>query len=415
MRLASLDHARAVLRRVGERAASAPPMHTGVTASLDALVPVTDQVRAMVAQHAAPGVAQSDQVGEAWRTLDTALRTGDDAEVLWPMDPALAEAVRALVTGARTQPGSPAVQAAWTWQAAGAPAVLCARPEIAPSLGPWLPEVRVAPPAAPFASVSPAPASPVATIRLGDLAAVDPGDVDPRFVNLVLEIGAEGHRRAGRVIVRVGERPAAAASSCPPAPDRHVVLLSGLPVLAEDDPGWGCVDALLGSATVPSPLLSHAEFNAFRSPEAAARCFERVRGRLDSAGMNAGEARACSGLADPPAAARRLADVLGVRRMNVHGDHSSLTVTRDNPERELDALAVASAAAALRAQAGVPQPLAAERLPDLVGDAAIERLDGDWYAVTYPTFRVASPAATVGLGDTFASAGLLAHAVATAS
>jgi ADP-dependent phosphofructokinase/glucokinase len=104
-----------------------------------------------------------------------------------------------------------------------------------------------------------------------------------------------------------------------------------------------------------------------------------------------------------------LAERCALDRVAVHADRFVLTLTRGDPELELEALMTGSLVAATRAWQGriaVPErcPQGAEfsRPPE----PAIARR-GDWHLVCCATPYLPKPAATIGLGDTFLAGTLL--------
>ena len=119
--------------------------------------------------------------------------------------------------------------------------------------------------------------------------------------------------------------------------------------------------------------------------------------------------------ADPVHAAHAIAERHGLRRVCVHADEWSLSVHRDEPDRQVTALRTANLLAAARARAGAPTAdltvsPAATFATDLPTGG---RLRDGWRADVVPTPYLARPAATVGLGDTFVAGLLLASCVTT--
>ncbi len=131
---------------------------------------------------------------------------------------------------------------------------------------------------------------------------------------------------------------------------------------------------------------------------------------ITSLGMSESEFRGLFGESqDPVAGAHELAERSGLSRLCVHADTWAMAITRNDPERELEALLMGCLLASTRAAVGrvtVPQGL-----PD--GSRFFEpplpvskRCDG-WCAVCCPVPYLATPVATIGLGDTFLAGTLL--------
>ena len=137
----------------------------------------------------------------------------------------------------------------------------------------------------------------------------------------------------------------------------------------------------------------------------------RHAGRIaDSLGMSASEFPEVSGGEDPTAPAMlAAARDIGVNRLCVHADGWAASVTLDDPRRERAALACGSLMAAARAENGVPASTVAipegARFTDPPRAGAA--LKGGWRHVGVATPYLASPAATIGLGDTFSAGCLL--------
>ncbi len=111
----------------------------------------------------------------------------------------------------------------------------------------------------------------------------------------------------------------------------------------------------------------------------------------------------------PAQRAIHVAEKFDFSRFCVHADEWAVTVTRGDPEKELDAILMGCLVAAVRAEAGmivVPRrlPLAA-RLSE-PPFAAISG-QGEWSIVCCPSPYLKHPAAAIGLGDTFLAGTLL--------
>jgi ADP-dependent phosphofructokinase/glucokinase len=111
----------------------------------------------------------------------------------------------------------------------------------------------------------------------------------------------------------------------------------------------------------------------------------------------------------------RLGDSFGLSRVCVHADEWAMVLTRSDAEREREGLMMGSLLASARAATGyvgVPR-----NLPEKAGFIdppfpAFERRNG-WKIVCCPTPYIATPAATIGLGDTFLAGTLLVLSAST--
>jgi ADP-dependent phosphofructokinase/glucokinase len=107
--------------------------------------------------------------------------------------------------------------------------------------------------------------------------------------------------------------------------------------------------------------------------------------------------------------AMHLGDTFGLSRVCVHADEWAMVLTRSDAEREREALMMGCLLASSRAATGyvgVPR-----HLPERAGFIdppfpAFERRNG-WKTICCPTPYIATPAATIGLGDTFLAGTLL--------
>jgi ADP-dependent phosphofructokinase/glucokinase len=107
--------------------------------------------------------------------------------------------------------------------------------------------------------------------------------------------------------------------------------------------------------------------------------------------------------------ARGLAERFGFARVAVHADGFALAVTRDDPEVELEALMTGSLMAATRASHGriaVPDGCPPGALFEEAPEPPIGGL-GSWRLACCATPYLPTPAATIGLGDTFLAGTLL--------
>jgi ADP-dependent phosphofructokinase/glucokinase len=154
----------------------------------------------------------------------------------------------------------------------------------------------------------------------------------------------------------------------------------------------------------------HLELGDFESEDVRETVLEKLGGAFTSLGMSYSELRAfCAESQDPINQAYELCESLNLSRLCVHADTWASTITKDDPDRELEALLCGCLLASTRAQRGNPC------LPTGV-PANAEFLDppremfcksGDRSMVCCASPYIERPAATIGLGDTFLAGTLL--------
>jgi ADP-dependent phosphofructokinase/glucokinase len=157
--------------------------------------------------------------------------------------------------------------------------------------------------------------------------------------------------------------------------------------------------------------LVHLELGDFADDAHRRLTIEHMMPEVSSAGMSLSE---LNGIVDdepqPEAAAILLAEAFELERVCVHADDWAMAVTRNDPERELEALQAGCLLASSRAAAGdftVPRQLpdsACFRDPPLPRSSPAP---GGWSIVCCPAPYLEKPAATIGLGDTFLAGTLL--------
>jgi ADP-dependent phosphofructokinase/glucokinase len=158
----------------------------------------------------------------------------------------------------------------------------------------------------------------------------------------------------------------------------------------------------------------HLELGEYPVPGALGETLRRLAGSVTSIGLNFNELRSI-GL-EPAALEAQMAAFAerhGLSRLVVHADPWALALTREDPERELDALAMGCLLASARAEAGRPvarphAPLAAAfaRPPR---EPISELAQSGWRIVCCAAPFLRSPASTIGLGDTFTAGTMLVH------
>ena len=160
----------------------------------------------------------------------------------------------------------------------------------------------------------------------------------------------------------------------------------------------------------------HLELGSFDTADMAQTVVDGLRGMVTSVGMSLSELIALApGNLDMGLAMREFANTLQVERVCIHADSWAASLTRWDPDVELDALLTGCLLAASRAAVGVPvMPL------DLDPAAIFETLpsatvgeNGDWRFVGCASPFLRAPRTTLGLGDTFTSGCLLALGAAS--
>lgn len=158
----------------------------------------------------------------------------------------------------------------------------------------------------------------------------------------------------------------------------------------------------------------HLEMSGFQSSPPRDRLVEAIPGSgLTSIGMSHSELidmdPGAADLSTLPAAMSAIGDSLGLRRVCVHADQWAISVTRDDPDIERQALLAGCLLASSRAEAGKPPAR-----PAAPASARFDPLPlqsgagpGHWNTVIVPSPYLAQPATTLGLGDTFTAGCLL--------
>ena len=158
----------------------------------------------------------------------------------------------------------------------------------------------------------------------------------------------------------------------------------------------------------------HLELGEYPVPGALDETLRRMAGSVTSIGLNFNELRSI-GL-EPAALEGQMAAFAerhGLSRLVVHADPWALALTREDPERELDALAMGCLLASARAEAG--RPVAKPHAPAAAAFARPPRAPistcagSGWHIVCCPAPYLRNPASAVGLGDTFTAGTMLVH------
>lgn len=162
-------------------------------------------------------------------------------------------------------------------------------------------------------------------------------------------------------------------------------------------------------------ITVHLELGEYPLPGALDATLRRMTGSLTSIGLNFNELRSIH--LEPvslEAQMRAFAERQGLSRVVVHADTWALALTREDPERELDALAMGCLLASARAEAG--RPVARPHPPSASAFsrppyAPISMLpESGWHLVCCAAPYLDAPVSTLGLGDTFTAGTMLVHA-----
>lgn len=154
----------------------------------------------------------------------------------------------------------------------------------------------------------------------------------------------------------------------------------------------------------------HLEIGDYGTGEARNKVLNLLGGVVSSLGMSYSELCGLTfGTRDTIAKACELAETLNLRRLCVHSDTWALSVTKGDPQRELEALLCGCLLASVRAEKGFPArpvelPAQAEFHP-----LPWEKLSkcGERSVVSCAVPYLERPAGTIGLGDTFLAGTLL--------
>jgi ADP-dependent phosphofructokinase/glucokinase len=154
----------------------------------------------------------------------------------------------------------------------------------------------------------------------------------------------------------------------------------------------------------------HLEIGDYGTVAARDKVLASLGGVISSLGMNYAELCALSaGSQDTIGKACELAEVLSLSRLCVHSDTWALTITRGDPQRELEALLCGCLLASVRAEKGFPT-----RPVELPEQAEFHPLSWEKFGqagrrsmVSCSAPYLERPAGTIGLGDTFLAGTLL--------
>jgi len=385
---------------VPDFAASAAPLITGFAACVDKLIDL----------HAvAPALKEEPAARPFFDALMARAGAGRGGEVKidWPEGPAFLDA---FVKPGAMAVGGASAQAATVLATIGAPSIMALRDRSADQLAVLHPAINL-------------------VDEDGGLVPVGnvPADGGGKPAHYIVEYSAGRPlpdftpERSTRVIVRFADEDL----EYDPIFEKHgraVALRGGAALLASPNAveaerlphALGYV-ASFAQAWKQAGLTVHLELSEFAVPGALDETIRRMSGAVTSIGLNFNEMPSV-GLGSEMAEDRLVAFARrqGVSRLVVHADPWALALTRGDPERELDALAMGCLLASARAEAG--RPVAKPRAPSAATFApppfpAISSCaDPDWTLVCCPSPYLRNPASTIGLGDTFTAGTMLVHA-----
>jgi ADP-dependent phosphofructokinase/glucokinase len=224
-------------------------------------------------------------------------------------------------------------------------------------------------------------------------------------------------KRSSRTIVRFGEEhldddPDFVRESVIAAAQAGAGILSGF-----NEVGAQSIDETLeetvamGEAWKEQGLETiHLEIGDYGTAKTRDKVLNLLGGVISSLGMSYSElCELAVGTRDTIAKACELAETLNLRRLCVHSDTWALSVTKGDPQRELEALLCGCLLASVRAEKGFPS-----RPVEMPAQAEFHPLpwetfskSGDRSVVSCAVPYLERPAGTIGLGDTFLAGSLL--------
>ena len=257
------------------------------------------------------------------------------------------------------------------------------------------------------------------TVRCGELSMAGGG----KSAHYIFEftagtrVGSAVLKRSSRTIVRFREEqldkdPDFAQQSITAAANAGAGILSGFNEIGDDTMDESLRESIaLAEAWREQGLKTiHLEIGDYGSVAARNKVLGSLGRVISSLGMNYAELCALSdGSQDTIGKACELAEILGLWRLCVHSDTWALSITRGDPQRELEALLCGCLLASVRAETGFPTwpveiPAEAEFHP-----LSWEKFgkSGQRSIVSCSAPYLERPAGTIGLGDTFLAGTLL--------
>lgn len=301
--------------------------------------------------------------------------------------------------------GGTGAQAAQTLAVLGAPALISLQDRSERQLSVIHPEIQVA--------------TPRGVVRCAELPAV-PGTKPAHYIfefTAGVRVGSAPPTRSSRTIVRFGNErldddPDFYRESVEAAARAGAGILSGFNELAEEE----LKAALEQTVTLVQTwkrrglALVHLELGDCATARARDVILEALAGVITSLGMNHAELRGFSaGTNDTLDQACQLSKTFDLVRLCIHADAWALTLTKGEPQRELEALLCGCLLAASRAEKGRPcrpsgLPAHARFHEPPCGPLSNH---GGRSVVCCAAPYLERPAATIGLGDTFLAGTLL--------
>jgi ADP-dependent phosphofructokinase/glucokinase len=301
--------------------------------------------------------------------------------------------------------GGSGAQAAQTLTILGAPALICLEDRSDRQLSVIHPSVLVA--------------TSRGVVRCGQLSATQ-GRKPAHYIfeyTAGTQVGSIVPARSSRTIVRFTDErldndPDFTRETIIAAANAGAAILSGFNEIGEED----LENVLTQTVTLAQAWKNrglktiHLELGDYPTISARDMVLARLRGVYTSLGMSHSELRTlCVGSQKPISKAFELSESLNLSRLCIHADDWALAITKDEPQREFEALLCGCLLAATRAERGHPcTPIAAP------ASAEFHQLrwgkvsqSGDRFVVCCAAPYLERPAATIGLGDTFLAGTLL--------
>jgi ADP-dependent phosphofructokinase/glucokinase len=301
--------------------------------------------------------------------------------------------------------GGTGAQAAQTLAVLGAPALISLQDRSERQLSVIHPDVQVA--------------IPGGVVRRGELRGV-PGSKPAHYIfefTAGVRVGAALPARSSRTIVRFGNErldddPDFYRESLAAAASAGAGILSGFNELAEEELK-GALDqtvALVQAWKRRGLALVHLELGDCVTARARDLILEKLGGVITSLGMNYSELCGfCAGANNALDRAHELSKAFDLVRFCIHADAWALTLTKGDPQRELEALLCGCLLAASRAERGSPcRPAGLPAHAEFQEPPCGPFSDHDGRSVVccaVPYLK--QPVATIGLGDTFLAGTLL--------
>jgi len=396
----SADEWKSLAERVTQLAPRLPGVCCGFSSCVDRIFPATSVIDALSASDL-PG---SNEVRE--RLLGIfAIGRGREIEIDWPDGRKFFESLEPT----STLPGGTAVQVVNQLAILGASPTLALERRSEELIGLLHPDVKLAGeeehPAS-FCGRTSVPIHPILEFRSS----------------------GNGHQRnrADRIILRLSDDPIErdqdfADLTTRPDAGFAAAVASGLNAVDsasfEDTLDW--MQAVCRGWSQAGIPFRHFELAGYRRERDALRSIERLSSAISSVGMNLDELSyyaegRLNSSEEIAAAAERLLRRFDLRRVCIHSDKWALSITTEDPEKELLAIRFGGLLASIRAHKGrpsVPEGIVPEATLDEAPWKPMIGLRPAGHLVASPVPYLSSPASTVGLGDTFLAGciAVLAH------